>query len=348
MVRAVLPALLPLLLLAGCGADFVFFETTHLSGDGTTTLIVRWSDSPVDGAESVRVTLERVEVRGPEGVEVLWEGRQVHDLLTLVNGVTVQVAGGEIPAGRWDGLRFVLASDAVGGAHSVTVAGEDHALSFARPGAWIVDVAHAMDLEEGAVTEVHVDFNVRTSVYEAGATWYLDPSLSALDPTGAGGVSGEVRTTTGFAVPGAVVSAQQGGWEIRSTRAASDGTFRLHPLLPGPYTIVVTAAGLATGVVDDVSVSLGTDSGSHVVTLVPVVDGGVEGVAPTGRPGLRVRVIGVEGLIAVVGVDPVTGVFALPALPPGTYDVQLWDGDAFVGGQSGVPVSSGEVSFVDL
>jgi len=74
----------------------------------------------------------------------------------------------------------------------------------------------------------------------------------------------------------------------------------------------------------------------------------VEGAAPTGHPGLRVRVIGAEGLIAVVGVDPLTGAFALPALAPGTYEVQLWDGDALVGAQGGVQVTSGETAFVDL
>ena len=346
LLRPVLFALLPLL--AGCGADFVYFATDHLSGAGTTTLIVAWRDAPADGAESVRVTLERVEVLGPEGTEVLYEGRQVHDLLTLVNGVTAVVANGEIPAGRWDGLRFVLSSDEVGGAHTVTVGGVVHVLSFARPGAWIVDVQHPMDLAEDEVTEVQVDFNVRLSVYEAAETWYLDPQLSAIDPTGAGGVSGTVRSTTGFVVAGATVSAQQGAWEILSTRAASDGTYRLHPLQPGVYTIVATAPGLAPGVADDVSVMLGVESGGRDLTLTPVVEGGLEGVAPSGRPGLRIRVIGSEGLIALVGVDPVTGAFALPALAPGTYEVQLWDGDALVGTQGGVQVTAGEVAFVDL
>ena len=179
-----------LLLLAGCGADFVYFESNQISGAGTTTLIVAWRDAPADGAESVRVTLDRVEVYGPEGTEVLAEGRQVHDLLTLVNGVTARVASAEIPAGRWDGLRFVLADEA--GAHTVRVDGAVHVLVFARPGGWIVEVPRVLELEEDATTEVVVDFDVRLSVYAAGDTWFLDPRLAPVDPAGGGGVEGTV------------------------------------------------------------------------------------------------------------------------------------------------------------
>ena len=60
--------------------------------------------------------------------------------------------------------------------------------------------------------------------------------------------------------------------------------------------------------------------------------------------------VDVPGLyaLAMVGVDPFTGAFALPALAPGTYDVQLWDGDALVGAQGGVQVTAGETAHVDL
>ena len=344
LLLACLPALL---VLVGCGADLIYFESDQISGAGTTTIIVAWRDAPADEAESVRVTLERVEMHGPEGTVTLYEGRQVHDLLTLVNGVKAQVASREIASGRWEGLRFVLSSDETG-SHTVTVGGAVHVLSFARPGAWIVDVAYPVELTADEVTEIEVDFNVRLSVYEAAGTWFLDPHLSAVDPTGGGGVSGTVRSTTGFLVAGATVSAQQGAWEILSTRAAADGTFRLHPLPPGPYAIVATASGLTPGVVDDVTVTVGVDRGGVEPLLAPAVEGGVQGLAPTGRPGLRVRMIGDAGLIAVVGVDPATGAFALPALAPGDYDVQLWDGEVLVTSQSGVQVRSGEVAIVDL
>ena len=345
-----LPGLLQLVLLpalGACGADLVYFESDQTSGAGTTTLIVAWRDAPGDALESVRVTLEQVEVRGPAGVAILYEGRQVHDLLTLVNGARAEVARGRVPAGRWDALRFVLSSDEAGGAHTVTVGGEVHRLSFARPGDWIVDVAHPLDLTADEVTEVEIDFDVRLSVFEAGGTWVLDPRLSAVDPTGAGSAVGAVRSTAGFAVAGATVSAQQGTWEIAGTRAAADGAWRLGPLPPGTYSIVATAPGHAPGVLDDVSVAPGVESGGHDLVLAPVVEGGLAGLAPDPRPGLRIRVIGAAGLVAVGGVDASTGAFTLLALAPGTYEVQLWDGDVLLSTHGGVQVTSGETARLD-
>jgi hypothetical protein len=47
-------------------------------------------------------------------------------------------------------------------------------------------------------------------------------------------------------------------------------------------------------------------------------------VVPDPLPGLVVRAYGPLGFLAQAGVDPVSGGFTLPALPPGTIHLEVW------------------------
>lgn len=329
----------------GCGADFFYFATDHISGAGTTTVIVAWSDSPVDRADAVRIALDRLELVGPEGTEVLANGRRTFDLLALQNGITAQLARATVPAGSYMGLRFVFAPDG-GGVHTIEVDGVPYDLEFARVGGHVVDVAYPLVLVEDGETSVHVDFNVRMSVVDAGSTWILDPRLDAVDPAFAGALLGQVVTGEGQALAGATVSAQRFGDEVRSTRSAADGTFLLGPLSPGPYALVVTAPDHAVGYVPDATVYSGVESGGYSVTLEAALSGTLAGSAPIGGVGRTVRVLGAEGLLAFGGVNPSTGTFELPQLPPGSYTVELWDEFGVVEMQTGVWVDPARTTVV--
>ena len=95
---------------------------------------------------------------------------------------------------------------------------------------------------------------------------------------GQGAISGTVTDATGALVPNAVVVARNNGTSVETKRtASSDGLYNISPLIPGTYTVTVTAAGFSTFkqenlVVDALSnvglnVSLKTGSQNETVTI---------------------------------------------------------------------------------
>ncbi len=101
---------------AGTGAGPVGASS---AGGGQTTaaqtnLVVYLSDSPVDEADAVFVTVERVEVlHDEEGAqfEVLADDPQQFDLLTLQNDVQAVLGEGGFPPGDYAGIRLILADN---------------------------------------------------------------------------------------------------------------------------------------------------------------------------------------------------------------------------------------------
>ncbi len=95
---------------------------------------------------------------------------------------------------------------------------------------------------------------------------------------GQGAISGTVTDASGALIPGAVVIARNNGTGIETKRtASSDGLYNISPLIPGTYTVTVTANGFSTFkqenlVVDALSnvglnVALKTGSQSETVTV---------------------------------------------------------------------------------
>ena len=88
------------------------------------------------------------------------------------------------------------------------------------------------------VTKLTLDFNVMQSVKIANGVIYVQPSVTAANA--AGEAKGVIRNAAGKNVYDATVLAlDPGGNVVNSTATASDGTFVLHALPPGFYTIVV-------------------------------------------------------------------------------------------------------------
>src|SRR5258708_30097826 len=64
---------------------------------------------------------------------------------------------------------------------------------------------------------------------------------------GQGAISGTVTDPTGALVPNATVVAHNNGTGVETTRtASSDGVYNISPLIPGTYTVTVTANGFST------------------------------------------------------------------------------------------------------
>ena len=117
MSRLALPLLLLAVLVSGssCGSpDFWYFQSITSGPNPGSTLILVWlSDSPVDGAEAVEVTVERVELIGPDGPVLVSDQRRTVDLLTLQNGKRMKLAEGEVPEGTYERVRLTLATTLV-------------------------------------------------------------------------------------------------------------------------------------------------------------------------------------------------------------------------------------------
>ena len=111
-----------------------------------------------------------------------------------------------------------------------------------------VDFACAFGLgATSAKTELALDFNVMQSVRFLNGKIYVQPSVTAANA--AAQVAGKVQNAAGKPVSNATVLAlDSSGHIINSTATKSDGTYTLHALPPGMYTIAVrnsfvTAAG---------------------------------------------------------------------------------------------------------
>ncbi|MDJ0973956.1 MAG: DUF4382 domain-containing protein [Planctomycetota bacterium] len=238
----VLPTL-ALLFVACGGADYWSFTSVQNTNNPYSSFVVVWlSDSPVDGAEQLEVTIERVELlRGTE-TEELDRTLQTHDLLTLRNGVRASIGEADVPAGGYTGVRLTLRT--VGAeAPRMRIGGTWHPLALASGVTRVVDVPFSFSAPDAGRREIQIDFNARLSVRDIGGGYELTPVLDAVNPVTAGEISGRVLGAGGTPVGGMVVIARRQGVELRSTVTLPDGSYRLTPLAPGTYDVEIVNPG---------------------------------------------------------------------------------------------------------
>ena len=336
-----------LLLLTGCGLgvpDFFAFATDNSfqsssgrgsSGSGLTAVAIWASDSPVDGVDRIWVTFDRVTMIKGGREHLLNDRRVTVDLLTLQNGVRRLLADGDLEPGTYQSLRIELAESG-GVTNWIEVDGESHPLFIPDSAEPVLEFDGEFRMRPGEEMELQLDFNVRLSVYEAGGRWYLDPRGVLHDPASSG-------TIVGTALPaGAVVSAQLDGEEIASTRSQSDGFFRLTPLKPGRYDLVISKPGYIPEVRPQVRVQRNLTTGGEHVLLEAAETGKVKGTYyAISSPGLTVRLVWQGKFFGIAGVNPATGEFEFPNVPPGPFEVELWDSHGPLGQREPVLVASG-------
>jgi hypothetical protein len=299
---------LPLLLLAACNPDFWAFSS---GSHGTTAVVVYVSDSPADEADEVFVTFDSVELRGGAGDASLSTTPQEVELLALRNGRRARLARADAPPGTYDALVLRLSSSR--GAHRLTGGGVVHELDLPA-GEERIEIRGPFTLHEGRATELHVDFNARMSILEAGGRFTLVPQCDGMDASAARFIDGLVVDDLGRPVAGAVVSAQLAGAEICSGRTDADGAFRLGPVADPDLTLVATAKGH------------GVTTGKGVLALPRADTGVLLGVAR----GSYVRLLRDGALVAVAGVDPATGAYAFREVPPGPFELEVWGAEGLL------------------
>lgn len=279
-----------LALAAACGGG---------GGDaGTGTLRLALTDNPGCGYDAVNVTVERVRVHQSSGAgsddggwqEVVLATPKTLDLLNLTNGVLEELGQTALPAGTYSQLRLVLSPNTGGQADRnwVVLTGSGAIEPLKTPSGQQsglkVDVGITVAADQ--LTDVVLDFDACKSVVVAGNSgqYLLKPVLRVI-PRAETGVIGEVSPA--LATAGATVSLQQDGVVRRATVAAGDGGFKLQPVEPGTYTLVVVTPGHATAVVRDVVVGSGqlvrvAPAGEDIDPPVSGV-GTLEGTVTTGQ-----------------------------------------------------------------
>lgn len=260
-MRVALVAALVLLLAAcggggGGGGD---------GGSGGGTLRVALTDNPACGYDEVVVTVNEVRVHTADAPDSDpgWRSIPVNpprtvDLLDYTNGALLDLGQTLVPAGTYTRLRLVLA------ANTGALADRNWIVLSSAPGVKVplktpsgqqsgLKVQTSLEVQAGGLTDVVVDFDACRSVVMAGNSgqYLLKPVLRTL-PRVETGVIGEVSLAA--ATAGASVSLQQSGEVRRATVADANGLFKLQPVEPGEYTLVVVTPGYATAAVRQVQV----------------------------------------------------------------------------------------------
>lgn len=298
---------------------------------GTGTLRLALTDAPSCGYDAVNVTVEKVRVHQSSGAadsdagwsEVVLNPARRVDLLTLTNGVLLELGQVPLPAGKYTQLRLVLAanSGAQPLANSVVPTGEVE-VALKTPSGQQSGVKTNVNIEVGAnqLADVVLDFDACKSVVTAGASgqYLLKPVVTVI-PRLVSGVQGFVEPSANTSV-----SLQLNGAPVRATAPDSTGKFVLQQVAPGNYTLVVTGAGRATTIVTGVPVVANTVTPVGTTTaplgFQASATATVQGTAPVNTAVSILQPLSVGGSVEVAGrgVDGVTGgySFSVPTAAP--------------------------------
>jgi hypothetical protein len=247
---------------------------------GEGTLRVALTDNPACGYDEVVVTVREVRVHQNDALDndPGWQSIPVDppltiDLLDYTNGALLDLGQTQLPAGQYTKLRLVLSPN------TGVLADRNWIVLSPPPGSPAgapiplktpsgqqsgLKINTSLNVQAGGLTDIVIDFDACKSVVMAGNSgqYLLKPVLRTL-PRVETGVVGEVSIAAANA--GASVSLQQNGEVRRATVADANGNFKLQPVEPGDYTLVVVTPGMATAVVRNLSVF-----GGQLVRVAPV------------------------------------------------------------------------------
>lgn len=243
----------------------------------TGTAAFKLTDAPACGDfTSVVVTITGIQLIGNDGTPytLTLNPPIQQDLLKLTNGATINLGQVTAPAGTYDQLRLLLASNSGGGGtpanYVTTSSGGTYPLTTpsAQQSGYKID--GSVTVTANGTVNVTVDFNACRSIVVAGNSgqYILKPVLHEMEDDESGAISGSLPA----ADAGAVVMAEDAeGRIVKTTVADASGNFTLSPLeatTSGGYNVVVAPPQPASG-----SSTSSPDFAPDVVLNVPVTAG---------------------------------------------------------------------------
>ena len=315
--------------LAACGGG---------GGDGGTTgsgtLRLALTDAPSCGYDSVHVTVSKVRVHQSSSAsdadagwsEIVLNPAQRVDLLSLTNGVLMELGQIPLPTGKYTQMRLVLADNSTSQPLANAVwptGGREVALKTPSGQQSGVKTNINIDIAENKMADFVLDFDACKSVVQAGASgqYLLKPVVTVI-PRYVSGVQGYVDPAIGAGATR--VSLQLNGTIVKATVPDSTGKFLLQPVAPGNYTLVMAAPGRTTAVVTGVPVVAETvtplASVASPIALAPSASAAVSGTAPADTLVRAMQPLTAAGTVEIDGmyVNSVTGAYAfsLPVNAP--------------------------------
>lgn len=259
--------------LAACGGG----------GTETGTLKLALTDAPACGYDSVNVTIEKVRVHQSDSAgdsdsgwsEIVLSPALSVDLLALQNGALAELGQVTLPTGRYNQMRLVLADNQGASplANWVRLSSDQSVVALKTPSGQQSGVKAKqfnIDIAANQLANFVIDFDACKSVVIAGSSgqYLLKPQLTVMARliSGVTGFVAPALASTGFTN----LSLQQGGVVVKATAPDSTGMFMLQPVLPGSYTLVMTAPERSTSVVTNVVVA--ADTVTTVNTALTALD----------------------------------------------------------------------------
>ena len=303
------------------------------SAAGSGTLRLALTDAPSCGYDAVHVTVAKVRVHQSSSAgdadagwsEVVLNPARRVDLLSLTNGVLMELGQIPLPTGKYTQMRLVLADNSATQplANSVLpTGGSEVALKTPSGQQSGVKTNINIDIAENKMADFVLDFDACKSVVQAGASgqYLLKPVVTVI-PRYVSGVQGYMDPALGAGVTR--VSLQLNGTVVKATVPDSTGKFLLQPVAPGNYTLVMAAPGRTSAVVTGVPVAAETvtplASAAAPVVLPPSASASAAGTAPADTLVRALQPLAV-GTVEIDGqyVNSVTGAYAfsLPVSAP--------------------------------
>lgn len=305
--------------LAACGGG----GGDNTAGSGTLRLAL--TDAPSCGYDTVNVTVSKIRVHQSSSADdadagwseiVLNPARRV-DLLSLTNGVLMELGQIPLPAGKYTQMRLVLADNSTTQplANSVMPTGESEVALKTPSGQQSgVKTNINIDIAENKMADFVLDFDACKSVVRAGGSgqYLLKPVVTVI-PRYVSGVQGYVDPALGAGATR--VSLQLNGTIVKATVPDSTGKFLLQPVAPGNYTLVMAASGRTSAVVTGVPVVAETvtpvASAALPIALTASASASATGTAPADTlvralQSLAGNTVEIDGQY----VDSVTGAYA--------------------------------------
>lgn len=166
---------------------------TGADGTAAGSLRVRLTDAPAVDYTSISVTITTVSVHQSAGTgtaDAGWIDMPVTaampvDLLTLSDGILLELCAAQLEAGQYQQIRLVLAPNAGDQApynnSVVTADGVEHPLEIPS-GA--IKIVHGITVTDGSVTDMTIDFDGALSVKQRGKGAYaLQPVIKVSSTT---------------------------------------------------------------------------------------------------------------------------------------------------------------------